>query len=334
MVELSAQLLKLLEPIEAGNACGTSLDDTQVLAGLEAYRVFGQLKAAAAEPDWVAIRKTCLEALAQSKDLRVLAHLAAVALRTQSLADALRIFALAATWLEQYWDQVYPRIDDDAVARRNALLFFADRVAVVETLRRLAVVRDPRLGSFSVRDFELAGASLESTDAEAKIATLEEINIALAQAERPVLAEISTLTVAGVKALQRIEALMLDRAGSAAVPQLDPLVQVLQRLQQMLAPHVALPVATPEVNVDSTAPAAEAARDVTRITSRDDVLRALDAVTNYYHSHEPGSLVPVMTERAKRLVSVSFLDALAEVAPEVVDPVKKAVGMREKSPKT
>ena len=42
----------------------------------------------------------------------------------------------------------------------------------------------------------------------------------------------------------------------------------------------------------------------------------------------------MITERAKRLVSVSFLDALAEIAPEVLDPVKLAVGMREKSPKT
>ena len=334
-MELSAQLVKLAEPIEADNACGASLDDTQTLAALEAFRVFGRMKATAEEQDWPAIRKICLDALGQSKDLRVLAHLAAAALRTNALADALRIFALVETWLERYWDPLHPRIDDDAIARRNALMFFSDRVAVVETVRRAAVVKDPRLGPLSVRDFEIASGAPQSTDSEAKPATLDEINSALAQAQRPVLAEIHGLAVAAVKALQRVEAIMLDRGGSAATPQLDPVVQVLQRLQQMLAPHVATPVDTAEVGVDSTAPAArtggEGARDLGKIASRDDVLRALDAVMTYYRNHEPGSLVPVITERAKRLVSASFLDALAEVAPEVVEPVKKAVGVREQS---
>jgi predicted component of type VI protein secretion system len=52
---------------------------------------------------------------------------------------------------------------------------------------------------------------------------------------------------------------------------------------------------------------------------------------SYYRSNEPGSLVPMLAERAKRLVSMSFFEALAEVAPEVVDPVKKAVGVRDPS---
>lgn len=328
MVELSAELVKLAEPIEAGNPCGESLDDTQALAALESYRVFGRLKASTEEPDWTALRKACLEALARSKDLRVLAHLAAVALQTHSLAAALRLFALTATWLERYWDEVYPRIDEDAIARRNALLFCADRVAMVEALRRVAVVKDPQLGALSVRDFEIASGTLAATESEPKRA-LSDINTALSQAQRPVLTELAALAVSAIKAVQQIEAMMLERGGSAAIPQLDPLLQVLQRLQQMLAPYTA------SIETSSDSPeqiAAEAVRDVGKIASRDDVVRAFDAIMSYYRNHEPGSLVPVITERAKRLVSVSFLDALAEIAPEVVDPVKKAVGVREKSP--
>jgi type VI secretion system protein ImpA len=49
----------------------------------------------------------------------------------------------------------------------------------------------------------------------------------------------------------------------------------------------------------------------------------------YYRNSEPGSLVPVIAERAKRLVSMSFIEALAEIAPEVLEPVKKAAGVRE-----
>src|SRR5215472_1208083 len=151
-MQLQAEIARLLEPIEEGNPCGQSLDDTQALAALEAYRVFGRIKAAADEPNWRELRKACLDALTQSKDLRVLAHLAAAALRTDALTDALRVLALVGAWLEQYWDGVFPRIDEDAIARRNALNFFADRLGVIDALRRVPVVKDVRLGAFSVRD--------------------------------------------------------------------------------------------------------------------------------------------------------------------------------------
>src|SRR5258708_20131835 len=54
-VDFVAQLSRLAEPIAVGNACGSALDDTQALAALEAYRVFGRIKAPGDEPDWRAI---------------------------------------------------------------------------------------------------------------------------------------------------------------------------------------------------------------------------------------------------------------------------------------
>jgi type VI secretion system protein ImpA len=116
------------------------------------------------------------------------------------------------------------------------------------------------------------------------------------------------------------------------------ILQVLQRMQQMLAPYVLEPAgpSASDVGESSSAGAvgggmAPKAQEVGTIASRQDVLRALDAVMSYYRSNEPGSLVPMLAERAKRLVSTSFFEALAEVAPEVVDPVKKAVGVRDPS---
>jgi type VI secretion system protein ImpA len=336
-VDLAAQLTKLAEPIAVDDACGRSLDDTQALAALEAYRVFGRIKAAGDEPDWRAIRAASLAALADSKDLRVLAHLAAAALRSDSLPDALRVILLADTWLARYWTEVYPRLDDDAIARRNALMFFADRLGIVDPLRRTAVVKDARLGSFCVRDFEIANSLLAPTDPDPKPISNELIKSALAAADPRSLTDLSDLALAAASALQRIEAVMLERGGgSIAVPKLDALLQVLQRMQQMLAPYVLRPAEPTASDARESSSAASTgtrpkAEEVGTIASRQDVLRALDAVMSYYRSNEPGSLVPMLAERAKRLVSMSFFEALAEVAPEVVDPVKKAVGVRDPS---
>jgi type VI secretion system protein ImpA len=117
--------------------------------------------------------------------------------------------------------------------------------------------------------------------------------------------------------------------GSDAVPKLDPLTQTLQRLRQILAPHVARPPDAPNKPAESQAASPSRAPEVGAITSRQDVVRALDAVVTYYRNSEPGSLVPVIAERAKRLVSMSFIEALAEIAPEALEPVKKAAGVRE-----
>jgi type VI secretion system protein ImpA len=336
-VDLALQLARLAEPLTAESPCGSGLDDTQALAALEALRVFGRLKAAGDEPDWRAIRAASLAALEESKDFRVLAHLAAAALRSDTLSDVLRVIVLADAWLERYWAEVYPRLDEDAVARRNALMFFADRIAIIDPLRRAAVVKDARLGSFCVRDFEIANSLLASADRDAKPVSSELIKSALAAADARALTELSDLALAATNALQRIEAVMLERGGgSNAVPKLDAPVQVLQRMHQMLAPYVVQPEESAASDAGESVAAGSAAsrgraQEVGAIASRQDVLRALDAVVGYYRSNEPGSLVPMVAERAKRLVSMSFFEALAEVAPEVVDPVKKAVGVRDPS---
>ena len=113
------------------------------------------------------------------------------------------------------------------------------------------------------------------------------------------------------------------------VPELDAVAQTLGRMREVLAPHVIdVPESAPIEAGAMAAPVSNGA-DVGSVSTRQDVLRALDAVMTYYVRSEPSSVVPIVVERAKRLVSMSFLDALADVAPDVVDPVKQALGLRQ-----
>ncbi len=108
-------------------------------------------------------------------------------------------------------------------------------------------------------------------------------------------------------------------------------MQALRRIGQVLEPSVAARPQEAPGAADPPAPGVSTTTEVGAITSRQDVLRALDAVMSYYHRHEPSSLVPVIAARAKRLVSMSFLEALAEIAPEALEPAKRAAGVREQS---
>src|SRR5688572_26521522 len=138
----------LLTPISSDRPCGDDLEDTQLLASFDAYRVFGQATPLTDAVDWREIRDRSLEALQSSKDLRLLTHLASAAVRTDGIAPFAEIVGATSKWLETWWADVYPRVDEDAILRRNALNAFADRMAVVDALRRAPVVSHRQLGTF------------------------------------------------------------------------------------------------------------------------------------------------------------------------------------------
>jgi type VI secretion system protein ImpA len=66
------------------------------------------------------------------------------------------------------------------------------------------------------------------------------------------------------------------------------------------------------------------------IKSRQDAVRALDAVTAFFRENEPSSPIPLVLERAKRLVSKDFLEVLADIAPGGVPQAKLIGGIEEK----
>ena len=65
------------------------------------------------------------------------------------------------------------------------------------------------------------------------------------------------------------------------------------------------------------------------IRSRDDAIRALDAVAAFFRKNEPSSPVPLFVERAKRLVAKDFLEVLADMAPDGLDQAKHVGGVRD-----
>ncbi len=55
-----------------------------------------------------------------------------------------------------------------------------------------------------------------------------------------------------------------------------------------------------------------------RIVTREDAIKALDRVCEYYERNEPSSPLPLLIRRAQRLASKSFLDIIRDLAPDAV----------------
>lgn len=332
----------LLQPITPDAPCGENLEDTVVLATIESSRLFGRStpfdqppdpkdKAAWKPPEWDEFNGLALDGLKRSRDLRLLANLGVGLLRTDGIAAFLPALPVASHWLETYWDEAYPRLDEgDALVRRNALNCFADSMAVLDGLRRLPLVTSRQHGSFSLRDIDIATGQLPPRDGEAR-PDAAQINAAFGAMPIEELTALSEGVSSALAAARKIDVTMGTRAGPDAVPQLDPLVTALGKIERVLQAQMAARTGGSEGdaaqaagNGQNVAPGAIGA-----IRSRQDAIRALDAVAQYFRDHEPSSPIPLFVNRAKRLVSKDFLEVLADVVPDALSQAKSVGGVRE-----
>ena len=345
----------LLEPISAEHPCGQNLDEAPVLPGaqtavlseLDALRLFGQARSPEAPPDpeeseresakvrppieWDRIRNTALEGLSGSKDLRLLAYLGTALLRTDGLAAFGRTIAIASQWLETYWPQVYPLLDEgDAMARRNALNCFADPMAVVDRVWRLPLVASRQHGRFSLRDIDVANGVVSPGPTETR-PDERAIQDAFKEIPTEELVALEQSVVAAVAALNSIDSRLRGEGGPDVAPDFAPLATQLAKLNRIYKDQLATRVDAAAAGADVPGEAgggATAAFAGGAIRSRQDAIRALDSVADFFRRNEPSSPIPLFVDRAKRLVAKDFLEVLADIVPDAVLTARSAGGLK------
>ncbi len=334
----------LLEPISPEQPCGVNLEDAAVLSSLDALRLFGQARSPEAPPDvdgdekelskakppleWDRIRVDALDGLSKSKDLRLLAYLGTALLRTDGLLAFAQVLTTASQWLETYWAQVYPALEEDAIARRNALNCFADPMAVVDRVWRLPLVSSRQHGRFSLRDIEIARGQAAPGVMEARPDEAA-ISDAFGELALDDLTALDASVTAALAALNSIDARMRSEGGPDVAPDFGPLVTQFAKLNKVCREQLAVRLpAGADGNAGTTGDGAVGFKGGA-ITSRQDAVRALDAVAEYFRRSEPSSPIPLFVERAKRLVAKDFLEVLADIAPEALTVARSAGGLKD-----
>ena len=333
----------LREPISAEQPCGQNLDDANVLSAFDALRLFGEVRSPEAPPDadegkkeltkarppleWDRIRADALDGLTRSKDLRLLAYLGTALLRTDGLTAFAHVLTTASQWLEAYWPQVYPVVDEDAIARRNALNCLADPMAVVDRVWRLPLVVSRQHGRFSLRDIEIARGQASPGPMEGK-ADEAAMHDAFGELSLEDLTALDRSVTDAIAALNSIDARMRSEGGPEAAPDFGPLLTQFAKLNRICREQLAL-------RSDASGAASEGGDAVQAgftggaIKSRQDAIRALDAVADYFRRNEPSSPIPLFVERAKRLVAKDFLEVLADIAPDALAVARLAGGVKD-----
>jgi type VI secretion system protein ImpA len=329
---MDSSIEQLVAPISAESPCGADLEDTPLLASFDGYRLFGQMSPLSAEINWREIRDKALDALAQSKDLRLLAHFGAAQLRTAGLIGFAEVLTVAGRWFSEYPQELFPRVDEDAILRKNALNAFADRMAILDALRRQPIVSNPQLGAFSLRHFDIAAGRLAASEADEAPPSEAQLLGVLASATPEQIGPLEAGLGAAIEALLQIDDSMRTAHGYEAGPDLGALTDLLKQIRKILADELALrasnamPVAA-EAGGESSG--GSAVIGVGSIKTRDDAIRALDAVSAFFRKNEPSSPVPIFVDRAKRLVAKDFLEVLEDIAPDGLDQAKRVGGIRD-----
>lgn len=342
---------KLLQEISAEAPCGADLvyDPTfqEMIRAAQGRpeRRMGDSIAPAEEPDWGQVRKLALSLLARSKDLRVALYLTRALLNTHGYAGLSDGLSLIRGLLERYWETLYPQLDpdddDDPTERVNTLLDLCGRETLLHAARATPLVNSRVLGSFALRDIEIAsGATPAPAESDGPSADMATINAAFLDGDLDAL-RATHAAVSDILANARsIEAVVTQRVGAAEAPDLGALTRLMGDAQQLLRDRLGQrDTPTREAAPSAAAGAAEAAgSDATvgqdasaprlggEVRNREDVIRLLDGICQYYASCEPSSPVPLLLQRARRLVTKDFLEIVRDLAPDATAQIEAIRG--------
>jgi type VI secretion system protein ImpA len=335
---------EILEPISPDAPSGENLEYDAEFLSLErsaqgrAEQQIGDVIVAAETPDYNAVLRHAVQLLTRSKDLRVAAHLVTALTFRDGFAGISEGLAVVHGLLEQFWSSVHPQLDpdddDDPTMRITALAALCTP-GVLSALRTAPLVRSRSFGPISLRDIanstsdtpsvangsKLDAAAIEAAFNEVELDNLESSIQSLKDAARH---------------LAGIETTFDANAGTRG-PELSPLAQLLrqatltieQRTEARRGGALPLDGAAEDVQVSSSGvvrPAAAGARLSGEISTREDVVRALDKICAYYLQHEPSSPLPMLLERCKRLVPMSFMDIVRDLAPDGLSQVERLAG--------
>lgn len=333
---------QLLQELSSEAPCGDDLEYDAAFGELEraaqgkAEQQFGDTVVAAEEPDWRDVKRQALELLGRTKDLRVATLLARAVLRTDGysgFADALRVIR---GWIDQFWEPLHPRLDpdddNDPTLRVNTLVSLCDADATLRPLREAPLVSSRTVGRFTLKDLLIVhGEYPAPTDAPAPEKSA--VDAAFMDVPLEELQQTMQAVQSAMEDLRGIEVSVTEKVGVANAAQLAPVVDMLRLSERYLQEPIASRSDIPaEAGAEGDGPAAANGQSQAlsgEVRSREDVIRALDKICDYYERHEPSSPVPLLLKRAKRLASKSFMEIIRDLTPEGLNQALSIGGIQD-----
>ncbi|SFO46401.1 type VI secretion system protein TssA [Sphingomonas sp. OK281] len=310
----------LLEPVSDDAPAGADLSyDAERQRIEEAFEVASVADDVSETVDW---RDTVGLIEAQSrrtKDVWLAVYLARAGTKTGSLETVETGCAMLAGLFDRYWDSVHPTLDEYGIQGRKGPCESLTRIAeFLGPLQRTVLVTHPRLGSYSGEDFARFARDGDSAEGYGLFrAALNDTPLDVLEAVLGRLDGIEASIRRADSVLTR-EAAAVDQTGTNFTPTFEALAAI----RRAVAPHAgvdepivadAAEIATDDVGAPSTKGGGAG-----RVESREDVMRALDAISDYYQRREPSSPIPVALRRVRGWIGMDFMAIIKDIAPNSV----------------
>jgi type VI secretion system protein ImpA len=338
----SASVESLLKPISDSSPSGEDLEYDPAFMALEAdarpkaEQQFGDTVIAAVEPEWRTLAGATNELLARSKDVRVAMLALRAATRTQGIAGLTLGLSLLIELLERFWDTIHPQLDaddnNDPTMRINALAPLSDADMVLRDVYECQVGVSRTVGPIKVRDIAIANNKLGASSSDPNY-TLGQLQGAM----QDIFADQPQTIEAGINAAvlaQKLETLIETKTGRADLIELKPLRNITHMLRQACqAVSGADTEGSDGQALDASGEGAATGAGGSggggvrgEINTRQDALLVLDKVIAYLERTEPGNPAPLLIHRAKRLVGVSFMSIMEDLAPDAINSIQNITG--------
>ena len=278
---------------------------------------------------------------AQTRDIWLAVYLMRGAANLGDLQAVADGAALLAGLFETLWDQVHPTLDEaDFIGRKSPCDSLTRIREFLKPLRR-GVVFEHRQGKVTGEDLERFAAEgpaaqgyaqfragIDTTDPE----RADEVRAAFAAT----LARLDMIR----DAIERTDKVLVANADGGTGTNFQTTYEALAALRAAVLPFAGV-AADPGVQQAENAVGAGSAVTVAhgggaalsgRVDSREDVIRAIDAIVDYYRAREPGHPVPVLMRRARHWVDMDFLALLDDMVPDSVDGARRLLVSKRDEP--
>jgi len=330
---------RLLEPVSEDSPCGDDLEYDPEYGELERAaqgtpgHTMGDEEIDAVPPDWSAVAESAEALFGRTKDIRVATHLVRAHLSLNGLPGLADGLGLISQMLRKFWDDVHPQLDEednnDPTLRMNSLMPLNGRAEFVDGLNHAVIVSSKALGRFSLRDIRLASGELTlAAGDETEIPDPSHIDAAFLDCDLDELTANSDAANLCIDTLDEIESFCREQVGTEFAPEVGELAAELKQVRGVLGEQLSRRGVAVEIDEEGEAGGQAEARSVPgEIRSRDDAIRVLDRVSEYFRKNEPSSPVPLLLQRAKRLISKDFLEILRDMAPQGLSEAETIGGL-------
>jgi type VI secretion system protein ImpA len=335
-------LFHYLHDVSAEQPCGPDLlydpdyiQLTQIMQGTPEVE-YGDMRLDAADPDWKSAEALALKLLARTRDLRLAVWLIQALVGLHGYAGLDDGLALIEGLIDRYWDHVHPALDPedgDPTERLNTIVALDDMDGLLRQVRLATLAKSSMYGQVCLRDIDIATGELAHPKDEQPIsmAAIEAVFHAVPFAELEDLADTIERACARVHHMDAMLSERLNRSDATGLEKLPKtLGHAAKAVREQLRRH---PGATDESNQQGACRNAtdelgngQQARLGSPINSRDDVARQIERICEYYASQEPGSPVPILLQRAKRLINMNFIELMSELSPQGLAEISLLIG--------